>query len=181
MKFIFKLALVALFALTSSTLFGQKFGYINSEELISLMPELVTVTESLEKIQNDLSEQLELMQVEYNNKYLDFQKNAATFTESIRQMKENELQSISQRFEEFRQSSVNDLQKTQSELMKPVIEKAKQAIDKVSAAHKFTIVYDQAVGAIIYFDAAIVTNILPLVKKELGIPEDATPPLAPTN
>ena len=60
-------------------------------------------------------------------------------------------------------------QKMQQQLMGPVITKAQDATKKVAQAAGYTIVFDVAAGAMAYYNEATVTNILPLVKKELGI------------
>ena len=101
---------------------------------------------------------METIQVEFNNKYLDYQKNAETLSESAKQLKERELQDLQKRFDDFQQVAEQDAQKMQQQLMGPVITKAQD-----------TIVFDVAAGAMAYYNEATVTNILPLVKKELGI------------
>ena len=109
------------------------------------------------------------IQVEFNNKYLDYQKNAETLSESAKQLKERELQDLQKRFDDFQQVAEQDAQKMQQQLMGPVITKAQDAIKKVAQAAGYTIVFDVAAGAMAYYNEATVTNILPLVKKELGI------------
>ena len=109
------------------------------------------------------------IQVEFNNKYLDYQKNAETLSESAKQLKERELQDLQKRFDDFQQVAEQDAQKMQQQLMGPVITKAQDAIKKAAQAAGYTIVFDVAAGAMAYYNEATVTNILPLVKKELGI------------
>ena len=61
-----------------------------------------------------------------------------------------------------------DEHKKQTSLLGPIIEKAKAAIDKVSAANAYTVVFDTSTGSLAYFDEATLTDIAPQVKKELG-------------
>ncbi|MDE6865163.1 MAG: OmpH family outer membrane protein, partial [Alistipes sp.] len=58
-------------------------------------------------------------------------------------------------------------------LMDPIIEKARNASDKVSSTGGYLAVFDTAVGALVYFDEVALTDIAPEVKKELGITETA--------
>ena len=51
----------------------------------------------------------------------------------------------------------------------PIQEKAMAAIEKVSKAGGYAVVFDLAAGSTIYIDEAQVTDLLPLVKTELGI------------
>ena len=171
MKQFTRLALVALALIlcSSASSFAQKFGYISSQELIMAMPERDSAQVKLEKYSKELQDQLETIQVEFNNKLQDYQKNAATMTDAVKQLKEKELQDLQNRFEEFQQVAQQDMQEMQAKLMTPVIQKANEAIKKVGKTGGFTMVFDTAQGALVYFDEATMTNILPIVKKELGI------------
>ncbi len=175
MKNAIRLTLFAVLLTGASTAFGQKFGYINSQELIAAMPERDSVESKMNKISQDFQQQLELIQVEFNNKYNDYQKEYNNLAESIRQIREQELTGLQNRFEEVQRMAQQEIQKNQMELMAPVVEKADNAIRKVSQANGYFIVFDQAAGPMVYFDEAQIDNILPLVKAELGIPATAAP------
>jgi outer membrane protein len=165
------LGLVALFCATTVAQAQPKFGYVNSQEIIFSMPEIQDVQLSLEKLQKEVEEQLEIIMVEYNNKLVDYQKNQANFSDAIRQSKEQELMSLQQRYEELGKAGQQDLQNQQSKLMQPIIDKATAAIDKVSKEQGLTAVFDMAVGSIIYFDKDQMVDITPMLRKELGISE----------
>ena len=69
-----------------------------------------------------------------------------------------------------RSAHSQDYQKKQNELLGPIIEKAKAAIDQVfAAANAYTVVFDTSTGSLAYFDEATLTDVAPQVKKELGI------------
>ncbi len=170
MKNILKLTLiVALSFAATNTAFGQKMAYINSQELIFTMPEVDSVNAKLQLLETDYLNRLEEIQVEFNNKLNDWQKNSASYTEAMNQMKEQELNEIGQRFEQYQQLANQEIQETQTQLMQPVYEKANNAIQKVAKENGFAVVFDLASGPIIYYDETMVTNLLPLVYAELGI------------
>ena len=177
MKLLMKLSLAvaALLCATSVSNAQPKFGYVNSQEIIYNMPEISDVQLQLEKLQKDIEEQLEFLQVEYNNKLADYQKNAASLSDAIRQSKEQELLGLQQRYEELGKAGSQDMQKKQGELMTPLIEKARATIDKVSAENGLIAVFDLAAGSLAYMDESQMVNIAPAVKKELGIAETAQP------
>ena len=77
MKKLIKLTLVVALVLGSSSLFAQKLGRINLEEIITLMPEYKEMMTNMEAYSKDLRDNLETIQVELNTKYNDFQKNKA--------------------------------------------------------------------------------------------------------
>lgn len=181
MKFMMKLSL-AVVALLAATTVGNaqpKFGYVNSQEIIFSMPDIADVQAKLEKLQKDIEEQLEIIQVEYNNLLVEYQKNAASYSDSIRQTKEQQLMSLQQRYEELGKAGSQDMQNEQAKLMQPVIEKARAAIDKVGAEGGYIAIFDMAAGSLAYFDKAQMVDIAPIVKMELGIPENAVPAEVP--
>ena len=169
------LALVAFALMSGNQLFAQKFGYINSQDLINIMPERDTVQNKLNAYSTELSETLEMIQVEFNNKLNDYQKGQATMTATVKQLKEKELQDLQARFEEFQQNAQQEMQKMQQELMSPVIAKATIAIKAVCKAGGYIAVFDISSGALAYHDEKAMTDILPMVKKELKIAETDKP------
>lgn len=177
MKLLMKLSLAAaaLFCATSVSNAQPKFGYINSQEIIYNMPEINDVQLQLEKLQKDVEEQLNFLQVEYNNKLAEYQKNAAGYSDAIRQSKEQELIGLQQRYEELGKAGSQDMQKKQGELMTPLIEKARATIDKIAAENGLIAVFDTAAGALAYMNESQMLNLAPAVKKELGIAENAQP------
>lgn len=169
MKRILKLTLIVAATLVASTAFGQKFAYINSQELIFTMPEVDSVNAKLALVEKDWVEVLETIQVEFNNKVNDYQKNLATYTDAIRQIKEQELTEINQRYDQTQQQASQDMQNQQAQLMQPVYEKANNAIQKVAKANGFAAVFDLSAGPMVYYDETMMTNLMPLVYTELGI------------
>ena len=145
-----------------------KFGHINSQELLMAMPERDSAEAKMKKYGKELQEQIETLQVEFNKKYQDYFQKKATFTDAIREIKEKELNDLQQRSQEFEQTAQQDYQKQQAELMKPIVEKANATISKVAKANGFIYVFDISTGSVAYFSDQS-TDILPMVKKELGI------------
>lgn len=145
-----------------------KFGHINSQELMAAMPERDSAEAKIKKHGQSIQDQVEELEVEFRKKYQDYTQKISTFTDAIREMKEKELREMQQRAQEFQQAAEQDYQRFQAETMKPVIEKADVAIKKVAKANGFTYVFDTSYGVLLYYSEQS-TDILPLVKKELGI------------
>lgn len=169
MKNALKLTLVVAMMLSCTTLFAQKFGRINSQEVMLAMPETTEMQNKLQAVARDWEENLELINVEFNNKLQEFQKNLNTLSDAARQIKEKDLNDLRQRGTEMQQMAQQDLAKQEQELMTPIIEKAQNAIQTVSKTNGFTAIFETA--SLVYFDEATLIDITPLVKKELGITE----------
>lgn len=174
MKKLLKLTLVAAIMLCSTTAFAQKFGRVDLAAIIPNMPEFKEAQTNLETYGKDLQDQLEQIQVEFNTKLAEYEKNATTYTDSVRQLKESELGQLQQRFNDFQQIAQQDIQKKEQEIMTPVYEKANAAIETVSKAGGYIVVFsttnDIASSAgLAYFDKEALTDITAEVKASLGI------------
>ena len=176
MKKLIKLTLVVAMTFgATATLSAQKFARVNSQEIFAVMPETAEMQKNLEAFGKDLNEQLEQIQVEFNNKVADFEKNQATMAPSVKQMKQQELQQLQARYGEFQQIAQQDFQRKQAELAEPIDKKLKASIAKIAKAGGYLGVFDTSVPSLIYFDAAAMTDISAAVKKDLGIVETPAP------
>ena len=153
-----------------------KFGHINNSELINLMSERDSALVKLMAYENDLRETLDGMGTEYNNKVNEYQRKRNEWAPVVIETKERELTELGQRMQQFQQTAQQEMAQMQQELMNPVFEKAQNAITKVAKANNLVYVFDTSVGALIYFDEAVSLNLLPLAKKELGIPAEKVAP-----
>lgn len=171
MKIVIK-SLVVLFVLligfnVSNAQTKLKLGHVDSNELLKLMPGRDSALNQITAYAKMLENQLKGMQNELQTKYDEYMTMEKNLTELIKQTKQKEIQDIQLRIETFQQSAEEDLDKKQNELLKPIIDKAKAAIEKVAKENQFTYIFDAGVGMLLYSDPTL--DILPLVKKELGI------------
>jgi len=145
----------------------QKYGHIDSNELLKLMPGRDSAISKITDYAKTLENQAKGMQAEFDTKYQDYLANEGTLTDLIKQTKAKELQDMQDRITNFQTSAEEDLQKKQSELLQPIIDKAKAAIEKVAKANAYTYIFDAGLGVLLYADPT--EDIMPLVKAELGI------------
>lgn len=174
MKNFLKLTLAVVLILSASSAFAQKFGRVDMGSVIANMPEAKEAQTNLETYGKDLQDQLEQILVEYNTLYAEYEKNAATLTDSVRQLKERELMELQQRYTDFQQIAQQDMQKKQAEVLQPIYNKAQEAVNKIAKNGGYLAVFntegDNAMAAgLAYFDKDALTDITAEVKKELGI------------
>ncbi len=166
-----KLLVVLLVSALTCNGFSQqkiKLGHLNSNDLLEAMPEKSAAQKTLQDYSKQLEDQLTTMQDELEKKYNDYLAKKDSLGDIIRKSKEEELTSLQQRIQSFQSNAQQELQKKEQDLLKPIIDKAKKAIEKVSKENSYTYIFDTGTGAILYFPADS-DDILPLVKKELGI------------
>lgn len=167
MKNVLKLTLAVVCVMCSTSLFAQKIGRINTQEIIVNMNEYKEANTQMEAYAKDLQAQMETIQVEFNNKLQEYQKAESTMTDAVRQLKEKELTDLQNRIREFQQVAQQDIQKKQAELMEPIEKKANEAIQEVAKAGGYAVILET--GIMIYFDEAQVNDISAEVKTKLGI------------
>jgi outer membrane protein len=146
-----------------------KFGHINSDELIQALPEYDTANAKLEKYRKELTNYLELMTVELNNKSDAYNKESKNLTDLVKQTKEQELIDLNRKIQEFQQNAQEQLQNKQVELFQPIYQKVDKAIKDVGKENGFTYVFDVAKGSLLYFDETKSTNVMALAKTKLGL------------
>jgi outer membrane protein len=168
MKSIIKTFAFIAFLLCGLNISAQKFAHINSQELLMSMPESDSAQLKIEKLAANYEEQLEEMRVEMNKKYDDYLKNRDKYTELIRQTKESEIADMNERYQQFESIASQELQTERNRLLQPIIEKANKAIKEVAEEQNIMYVFDVSQGNPIYFSEQS-TDILPLVKKKLGL------------
>jgi len=171
MKKVFGILLFAALVLTAQDGFAQSFktGHINRDDIIMAMPDYDTAMKSYNAFGQELTNALELMQVEYNNKLDQYVKDSKTLTDLVKANKEQELADMQNRINNFQQQAQTQLQEKQAELLNPIIEKANTAINTVAKEGGFIYIYD--VRTLVYVDTVKSTDIGPLVKTKLGIKE----------
>ena len=155
--------LIATSGLSAQTL---KFGHIDFQQLLQVMPERETAQKAMEKVQTDLQKQLEAMQKELQDKSKEYIAQQQTLSDAIRATKEDDINSLNQRIQTFQQQAQQNLQNEESKLFQPILEKARKAISEVGKEQGLLYVFE-ANGFLYGSEQSV--NILTLVKTKLGI------------
>lgn len=143
-----------------------KFGHIDFQQLLQLMPEREGAQKAMTKVQTDLETQLTSMQKELSDKSKEYIAQQKTLSDAVKATKEDELQSIQQRIQTFQQQAQENMQKEQEKLFQPIIEKARKAISEVGKEQGLMYVFE--VNGVLYHSEQSI-ELLPFVKTKLGI------------
>ena len=165
--------LVLLFGLIllvcGAALAQQKWGHINSNELLNSMPELKKVQLQLEDYSKQLDTQNNSMLSEYQSKLTEWQQNGQNLETAIQETKVQELKDLEARITSFQGAAGGKISSKEIEMLKPVMSKIQDAIKTVSKEHGYTYILDTSSGAILYWPESSSDDIMPLVKQQLGI------------
>lgn len=151
-------------------LFAQeaKFGHINSQEVISLMPDIANIEKTIDEVGKQYEGEIMKMQEEYNVKVKEFQAKQDSMPDGIKKVRVAEIQEIETRVNTFRQTAYQEIQKKQQDLFAPIRDKVTKAINEVGAEGKFTYILDLGSQAVIYKSPSS-NDITAAVKKKLGL------------
>lgn len=166
MKKIMTLAVCAMMALTAS---AQKFGNVNMNEVFESMPERAQIQKDMEALSAKYETELSKMGDEYQKKVSDYLAEQETLEKSIAEARAQEIDQLQQRIQNFRDMAAKDLQQQQQAKVGPIIDKINKAIQAVGEKEGFTYIFDLSAGNILFFSPSQCVDVLPLVKKELGI------------
>jgi len=168
MRNLLKLFAVILLMGTTASIQAQtlKFGHIDLQALIQVMPESKTAQTEMTNFQGDIEEIFGGMQTELQQKYTEFEQLGEAASEVKRNAKITEIQDLQQRIENYRNTAQQQIQQKQAEVLQPIYEKAQNAVEEVAKEQGLIYVFD--VNAVLYKSNQSV-DLLPLVKTKLGI------------
>jgi outer membrane protein len=157
----------ALFIGANQTMSAQaKVAHIDVQELMTTMPEMKTAQAQVKKISETYDNEYKTMVTEYQNKMKKYESEATTVTEAVNETRAKEMQDMGSRIQQYRDTAQKELQQKEMDLVKPIMDKARAAIQKVAKAKGYQYVLDATSGSgVIVADGP---NLLLDVKKELG-------------
>ncbi len=160
---------MALISLGSYSYAQVKIGYINTQQLFEIMPEAKVIDSVLNDFAQKLKVQQDAMVQELNNKMSKFEEDrqSGDMAQSVLEVRYGEIEDLQTRIQNFQQKAQQDLTAKQQELYKPLIDKIENAIKEVAKEEGFRYIFESSTGNILY--SVDEDNILPLVKKKLGI------------
>ena len=149
-------------------LFAQKFGHLNSADIIQVMPEYTAAQTELQNLEKQYTNELQLMESELAKKSEAYEKEKATLPANIQQRREQELQELYGKMQQYYQTSQQELAQASQEKMAALTEKITKAIKEVGVAGGFLYIFDTASG-IPYISETLSTDVTAQVKAQLGI------------
>ena len=143
-----------------------KVAHIDVQALMTSMPEMKTAQDQMKKIQETYDKDYKNMVTEYQTKLQKYEQESATAGDALNETRTKEMQDMGNRIQQFQQTAQKELGQKEMDLIKPIMEKAQKAIQKVAKAKGVNYVLDATTGSGVLFTEGI--DLLADVKKELG-------------
>jgi outer membrane protein len=177
-KVVLTIAAVGAFTFAQS----QKIAHLSFDSLVNMMPETKIATEAAQSFLKGLEQESIAMQTELENKYKDYMEKQATMSDLLKRNREEELQSLQRRIEDFRNQADVEYRTKTAQLTAPIMEKAKKGIEAVAkeGGYKYVLDTSEERTSVLYHEAS--DDILMAVKKKLdSMPMANIPGTAPAN
>jgi outer membrane protein len=153
---------------------NQKIGFIDSEYILSNMPEYTGIDQRLRQVSQEWQQEIDRMQAEIERLKQEFEAREILYTSEQRQQKLTEIDNKIRDRERFLQSKFGpdgDYFKQQQQLLEPIQLRIVEATDKVAARDGFDFVFDRA-GDFLFLYTRPQWNISNEVLLEMGIQVD---------
>ncbi len=148
---------------------GQKFGFINSQEILTSLPEVKQANSDIEVMKTMFQKKGEEMVKDLQTKYGELQKKQTSGELApVEIEKQAALLKLEEaKLGEFEKTSQQKIYEKSEELLKPIQDKVNNAIKEVAAENGFLYIFDSGIGVVLYADPA--TDATKLVKAKLGL------------
>ncbi|MGK9476617.1 OmpH family outer membrane protein [Melioribacter sp. OK-6-Me] len=154
----------------SSVSFAQlKIGYVDSEAIMSQLPEAQDAQKKLDAIIKEWQEELNKLEKDWKTKYEDYEKRKLILSEQKRVEIEKELVQLEEQISKFRQEKFGvkgELFQKKEELDKPILNRIFNAIEEVAKENDFDFIFDKS-GDIMFLYAKEEYDVTNLVLEKL--------------
>lgn len=118
------------------------YGHIDMVRVLTNMEDYKIASHHMDSLQKYLSQQYELMVQEFQRKETEYSADTVSLP-MVRQMRQQELQSLADRIKFFQETSQEQLEQEESKLLAPIYEKMRNATRQISDEKKLLFVFEK--------------------------------------
>lgn len=169
MKQIIALTLGLMLMTVATTASAQKFGFCNSVEILSLLPEVKAADSDLQALQTQLTKKGQDMVKELQEEAATLQRKQEQGTISPKdyETEATKLKEKETELQKYEQKIYADLGAKRELLYKPIFDKVNKAMQDAAKESGYQMVFDSNTQVLLFADETL--NITKLVKAKLGI------------
>lgn len=145
-----------------------KVGLVDINAVIAALPETTEAQTKLQETSQKLDEEYTKLGEEMKRKYDEFNALPEDEPQAIRERKARELQDYQSKIQQFEQSAMQNIQDMQQQLMAPIIQKVRTAINAVGQEGGFTLVQNLDPQIVFYYQEPA-ADITKEVMAKLGV------------
>ena len=140
-------SILALVVLTVFTVNAQKIGYVDTDYILTSIPEYKAAQGEIDKLSVDWQKEIEAKYAEIDKLYKAYQADAILLTDDMKKKRENEIINKEKEVKELQKQRFGvdgELFKKRQELVKPLQDKIYNAVKAVAERGGLAIILDKA-------------------------------------
>jgi outer membrane protein len=149
------IALIALFALTTIAVKAQKFGYVDTDYILSQMTEYRGAQKQLNEISEKWETELKIMKDEVDKLYKDYKAEEILLSATQKKEREDAIvakEEAMKKYEAEKFGVNGELFKKRQELIKPIQDKVFSAVMKVAKDNALDFIFDKSANMNILYN-----------------------------
>lgn len=148
---------------------AQKYGYVNSSQLLVNLPEVKTADSQLEAFQKQLVAKGEQMVKSFEVEYKAYlaEVDSGVLSQIDMQQKEGKLAQDQQAIQAYEVEVQNNIAAKKQELYQPILARVQSVVDAYGKEQGYSMIFDASIGGILFADTA--DDLMPVLKTKLGI------------
>lgn len=139
--------IAALLIVSAFTANAQKFAYVDTEYILSNVPEYNSAQTRIDALTAEWQKEIEAKFSEIETLYRNYQNESMLLPDEMKRKREEEIISKEKAVKELQQKRFGkegDLFKKREELIKPIQEKVYTALQEVATAGNYAVIFDKA-------------------------------------
>jgi len=181
-KFIVTIGILGLLSTANIALAELKLGYVNSQEILTKYKEAQDVQAKLQELYKTWEQQAINMEKEIQTKREAFEKQSLVLTDKTKAERAQEIQALMLQLQQFQTDKLGpqgEYYKEQNRMMKPIIDKVQNMINKMGEDEGFDYIFDSINSNIVFASKKqpnLTEKILAALEKESGATSSAKAP-----
>lgn len=139
--------MAAIFATTTFTASAQKFAYVNTEYILSKIPDYKAAQDQINQISIEWQKEIEGKYSEIDQLYKAYKADEVLLTDEMKQKRQAEIEQKEQAVKDLQKQhfGVNgDLFKKRQELVKPIQDKVFAAVQDLAQKDNLAVIFDES-------------------------------------
>ena len=163
-----KIALILLL-IAPMSVFAQKFGHFNAQEILAVMPETQKAQTDIETLRKQYEDDIKRTEDEVNKKFAAYQQEQANLPKNIQERRQKELQDLAEKGMQYQRDTQQELERSWMEMLEPIYKKLNDAVKAVGDEGGYVYLFDISTTQIPYVNETLSTNVTAAIKAKLGI------------
>lgn len=143
----FRGILTAALLLTTCSVFGQKYAYVNTEYILENIPDYKTAQQQLDNLSIQWQKEIEDRYAIIDKLYKAYQAEQVLLTEEMKKRRQEEIALKEKDVKDLQKQRFGyegDLFKKKQELVKPIQDKIYNAVKKMATEQSYAVIFDKS-------------------------------------